>query len=437
MAYSVGQAIIISIASKYLIIAIVILFGIFWIILHFYLRTSRQVRLLDIELKSPLYSQVMETTQGLTTIRAYGWEAQSEERLWQNLEHSQQALYDLYCLQRWFTLSVDIVIAILAVVLACVAITLRKKDGPGNLGVALVNLLGLSSSIRTILISYVTMEITMGAVARIRTFVSNLPLEDVAESTLSEPIEDWPTRGDIEFVNVSASYNASAKVLQDISLSIRHGQKIAICGRTGSGKSSLVLALFRMLDVEEGTIVVDGIDISHLKHESIRAGIIAVPQETLIFEGSVRQNVNPMGLDRSDEEISEVLARTKLSPVVERLGGLDANLTEDSLSYGQKQLLAISRAMLRRGKIIVLDEPTNGLDSEATKIVEEIIASWSDCTVIVIMHKLDFISNYDRIAVLDHGQLVQFDSPDGLMMHTDDTYRKIYNAGDYAPNIKR
>lgn len=412
IAYAIGQTIIMAVASKYVILVVLGLLVIFYLIQHFYLRTSRQVRLLDIELKAPLYSQLIETADGLVSVRAFGYEAQARAEHRQILEDSQRAIYTLYCLQRWLILTVDIVIAVLAVVLAALTLSLRHQAGAGNVGLALVNLLGLAASVRTILLTWVTLEIAIGAVARVHSFVQSLQLES-DQVELVEPPRDWPSRGDIEFRGVSASYNSTNSQLKEISMDIRHGEKIALCGRTGSGKSSLLLALVRLLDLEQGSIVIDGQDIAQLQHESLRSQLVAVPQEGFLLDGTLRQNLDPLG-KHEDAELLGELQRLGLEDVVGTLGGLDAAVSDSSFSHGQRQLLILCRAMLRQGKVILMDEPTSALDDDKTQIVDDLIASLKDATVIVALHKLDSLMRYDRVAVLDQGRLVAFDIPGRL-----------------------
>lgn len=402
-----------AVASKYVILIVLGLLVMLYLVQHFYLRTSRQVRFLDIELKAPLYSQLIETADGLASVRAFGYEAQARAEHRRILQDSQRAIYTLYCLQRWLILTVDIVIAVLAVVLAALALSPRQQAGAGNVGLALVNLLGLAASVRTILLTWVTMEIAIGAVARVHSFVQDLQRGGAGQAGLVEPPTDWPGRGDVEVRGVSASYTPPHSQLKDISMSVRHGEKVALCGRTGSGKSSLLLAFLRLLDLEQGSIVVDGLDISRLEHDSLRSRLVAVPQEGFVLDGTLRQNLDPL-CKHQDEELAGVLQKLGLQDAVDAVGGLDAAVSDNSFSHGQRQLLSLCRAMLRGGKVVLMDEPTSALDHDMTQVVDDLIASLQDTTVIVALHKLDSLMRYDRVAVLDQGRLVAFDTPGRL-----------------------
>ena len=194
-----------SIASKYITIAIPFLAFVFYIIQRFYLRTSRQMRLLDIEYKAPLYSQLMETLSGLPTMRAFQWQDKFEKRFLRVLDDSQRPSYLLYCIQRWLNLAVDLVIAIMAIILITIAVKLLGKISPGYMGIALLNIMSFSATVKTLITSWVTLEISIGAVARIKSFTDDTESEDEC-SGLRMPPESWPSQGAIEIRDFTASY---------------------------------------------------------------------------------------------------------------------------------------------------------------------------------------------------------------------------------------
>ena len=175
---------------------------VFLLLQHFYLRTSRQMRMLDIEYKAPLHTKFIETLNGLVTIRAFGWVHESQRQLWQTLDDSQRPRHLLFCLQRWFTFTIDTTIAFIAILLISLTTTLRQQIGPGYIGLALSNVLVFSVTMKSALSSWVTLEISIGAVARIKQFVSNAPLRQESQRVEGP----WPKRGQIEFQSFSASY---------------------------------------------------------------------------------------------------------------------------------------------------------------------------------------------------------------------------------------
>lgn len=207
-AFGIAEFIMIAVASRYIAAILPLLLLSFYLIQHFYLRTSRQIRLLDIELKAPLYTQLITTLDGLVTIRAFGWQGDFERRNLALLDESQRPSYLLYCIQRWLTLVVDMMIAAIALVLIVVTTTLREQIGPGYMGIALSNILSFSGTVKAALTSWVMLEIAISAVARIRAFSQTTELEGGSAKDQEGPGDrEWPAQGGIELRGVSASYS--------------------------------------------------------------------------------------------------------------------------------------------------------------------------------------------------------------------------------------
>ncbi|WYZ37828.1 hypothetical protein EsH8_II_001334 [Colletotrichum jinshuiense] len=423
--FGVARFIMISVSSRYMAAILPLLIPVFYAIQHFYLRTSRQMRLLDIEHKAPLYTQLIETLDGLATIRAFKWEDAFEKSNMSRLDDSQRPSYLLACLQRWLTFSVDMVIAAIALILIVLVTTLREQIGPGFIGIALTNVLAFSGTVKAIITSWVMLEVSLGAVARVRNFSMTTKSESDSETHLAEPASDWPSQGAIEFSNVTASYTSSGTVLKGVSMSIQPGQKVAICGRTGSGKSSLILCLLRIMDLDSGAITIDGVDISTLAHENVRSKLVAVPQESYIFDGTVRLNLDPTETV-ADSEVVAALEKVQLWGKVEERGGLDAVIDDNFFSNGEAQLLVFARAMLRKGKVLILDEITSSLDDESSRVIDNVLRSWfQDWTIIAIAHKLDSILDFDRVAVVDAGVVVEYGEPKQLL-EQESSFRGLY-----------
>ncbi|KAL3483855.1 P-loop containing nucleoside triphosphate hydrolase protein [Aspergillus germanicus] len=419
-----AQCIVLAISSRYVAISFPFLIIVFYIVQRFYLRTSRQMRLLDIEHKAPVYSHFVETLNGLATIRAFGWEAQSTAMMHKVLNDSQRPYYLLFCLQAWLVVVLNLITAVLAVVIISVTTSLRESIGPGYIGVSLTNILGFSTMIRGLVTAWVGLEISIGAITRIRHFTTVTKREGPSYTPVQEHLE-WPREGRIEFRNVSGSYGSSENVISGVSFSIEGGQKIALCGRTGSGKSSLILSLFRMLEITTGQILVDGIDIQTLDPEYVRTRLVAVPQEMVIFEGSVRSNLDPTAT-LTDAEIILALERVQLWSLVESKGGLDASINESSFSQGEQQLLGLARAMLRKSRVLVLDEATSSLDKDTKEIVDGLVKEhFADWTVVSILHQLETVTAFDKVAVMDGGRLVEFDQP-GALMKEESMFATLY-----------
>ena len=211
------------------------------------------------------------------------------------------------------------------------------------------------------------------------------------------------------------SRKSKEPTLDGISLSIRAGQRIGICGRSGSGKSTLVSTLLRLLDLSSGQILIDGIDISTIPRQETRSRLIALPQDRYLLAGTVRYNVDPLQAC-SDQAIEDALEKVELSHLVEGPGGLDATLTAEMLSHGQGQLLCLARAMLRKSCILVLDEATASVDVQTDSLMQRLIRSeFSTHTIIAVAHRLDTIIDFDAVAVMDRGRLLEYGAPKTLL----------------------
>ncbi|KUJ07957.1 putative ATP-binding cassette transporter [Mollisia scopiformis] len=399
-----------------------------WVLQKYYLRTSRQLRLLDLEAKSPLYSHFIESLSGLVTIRAFGWGEHFQERNLVLLDVSQKPYYLLFCIQRWLALVLDLLVMVMAVILMILVVKLRTEISPGFVGLALLNVMSFNQSLAYIIQNWTKLETSIGAISRLMNFSrqtasENLPGED------EDVTEDWPAFGNIEFKNVSASYTANdTLVVRNLNMSINAGEKIGICGRSGSGKSSLITTLFRMLEVtEDSSITIDGVDITRLPRELVRSRLNAIPQEPFFVRGTVRANADPNG-DHTDDSIISAIQKVHLWDLVFSKGGLNTELDSEFFSHGQRQLFCLARAILRRSKVVVLDEATSSVDTKSDDLMQQVIRKeFVGCTVIAVAHRLDTIMDFDRIALLSKGSLVEFDSPQALMARPS-AFRELYNS---------
>ncbi|CAI7670419.1 unnamed protein product [Penicillium palitans] len=423
------------------------------IVLYFlqkiYLKTSRQLRYLDLESRSPLYSHFAEVLEGLPTIRAFGWQDASSKILTQHLDRSQTPYYMLLCAQRWLNLVLDIVVMALATVVVTLAVMLRSSTSSSLLGVALNNILGFNQLLPYLITSWTTLETSLGAIARVKSFVETTPCEN-QPGTAAELPTSWPDKGEIDIQDLSLRYPDGTLALDNISMHIRPGEKIGICGRTGSGKSSLTLAILRLVDLSHGSITIDQTDSSKIAPGSIRERLIAVPQDPFTLLGTIRYNADIMGLSR-DSEITSVLKEIGVWAAIESRGGLDALLEDHPLSQGEQQLFCLARAILKRQtsnggcQVLILDEATSSLDAQTDQRVQKAMRdAFHDCTVFSVAHRiiylikpkseltveqLDTIIHFDRIAVLDSGCLVEFDTPQNLLAR-DGLFKQMYSGTD-------
>ncbi|AEO61238.1 ABC transporter [Thermothelomyces thermophilus ATCC 42464] len=422
-----AQMALIGYGSVYAAISFPVVLVSLYIIQKVYLRTSRQLRLMDLETKAPLYSLFEESLNGIATIRAFRWQDKLNDKNHELLDRSQRPFYLLFSVQRWLTLVLDLVVAAIAVLLVVLVVALRGTLAAGGVGLALLNVIQFSQNIKLLVSFWTTLETHIGSVARIKSFTETAVPEDLPEEN-QQPPPGWPSAGAIEFSNLSASYNRDELVLKEVCLSIKAGEKIGICGRTGSGKTSLIMTLFRLVDMQGGSISVDGVDISTLPRQEVRSKIVAVPQHPFLLKGSVRLNADPMG-QASDQDITAALQCVQLMEAVEKNGGLDADIDDLNLSVGQKQLFCLARAMLRPSTILILDEATSSIDAKTEETMQRLIRrKFANHTVIAVAHRIETIMDFDKVAVLDAGRLVEFDNPYKLLESPGSAFTKLYCA---------
>ncbi|KAK1724964.1 P-loop containing nucleoside triphosphate hydrolase protein [Colletotrichum acutatum] len=410
----IAQALMIIPASYQVIAVFPFLGGILWVIQRFYLRTSRQLRFLELEAKAPMY--------GLSTIRAFGWQKDLTNLMRDRLDTSQKPI-----IQRWLTLVLDLTVAALAIVLISVAVALRGRVGAGFAGVALYNIMGLSSAMKAAITVWTVLETSIGAVARVKTFAEQTPAESQAQESQTPP-DSWPESGAISFHNVTASYGEGMdNISSKVSFTVLPGQKVGICGRSGSGKSSLLLTLLRLVDCNEGQVIIDGVDVVTMPREVLRQRLNALPQEPPFFSGSVRLNCDPEGTI-SDEIVTEALRTVGLLGVVEEKGGLDAEFSDDFFSHGQKQVFCLARGILHPAKIVVMDEATSSVDVDTEKKMMNVIHErFADATIISVPHRLDTVLDFDKIIVLDKGVIVEEGCPAELLSRAS-AFRTLYET---------
>ncbi|UKZ82921.1 hypothetical protein TrVFT333_010721 [Trichoderma virens FT-333] len=353
-----AQIVILAVYAKYLAITIPFVAGLVYMTQKFYLRTSRQLRLLDIEAKAPLYTHFMELVSGAVTVRAFGWPAAFDNTSITLLNFSQRPVYLLNCIQQCLQLFLDITVAVVTVALVAMVVFMRDSFDPGSVGVALVMVMTFNSNLILLIRFWTLMETSIGAISRIKRYVATTEPEEIAVDMQPLPVE-WPSLGSIQLCQLEAGHSmTSAPVLKSVTMSINPGEKIAICGPSGSGKTTLALSLLRMVETQKGSIEIDGVDISMHSRAEIRQRLNVVTQEPFIMPRDVRFNIDPLQ-STSDESMVAALQRLGLWDSIENEGGLDMPLKTTSWSAGQRQLLCLARAMVRKGKLLILDEASS------------------------------------------------------------------------------
>ncbi|KAJ5108345.1 P-loop containing nucleoside triphosphate hydrolase protein [Penicillium angulare] len=389
---AIAEVMLIAAGSEYIAIAVPFMILVIYGLQKFYLRTSRQLRFLQLEAQSPLYTHFLETASGVDTIRTFGWESIWAAQCHSLVDAALRPYYALYCIQRWLNLVLDLIAA--------------------------------ADSLSYLITAWIALETSLGAVSRIKSHQAVLPKEDDSSKPVSPPAEDWPTHGSIQFDHAYASYETEeppeTPILRDITASIHTGQKVAICGRTGSGKSSLMLRLFRLLKTTSGDVLIDGINLSDIPCAVIRERLNIFPQDALTLPGTLRFNLDPEGKAPDNTLVSslktvglwEHLKIYSQTPL-DLLAG-DANFTR-----GQWQLMSLARALVRktRTKILVLDEISGQVDVETERLMFQIIRDhFKDATVIAVTHRLRCIQDFDKVLILKEDQVVETGAPAHLLI---------------------
>nr|KAJ3407110.1 hypothetical protein HK105_003426 [Polyrhizophydium stewartii] len=415
-----------------------------------YVNASRELGRLESVAQSPIYSQFSETLQGAACIRAYGQEQRFIDENLVLIDRSQQATVTRSMANRWFDVRCDATAAGMVLVASISLIFARNTIDAGLAGLCLAYALDLVTSISSIARRQSRLEVSMNAVERIDEYL-NIDQEAAAIVPSYRPADNWPMHGAIDIQDLSVRYAPDQpRVLDGVSFSVRACEKVGIVGRTGAGKSTLSLALFRIVPHDGGRIVIDGMDIGRMGLWDLRSRLTIIPQDPVLFAGTVRSNLDPFdkhddaalwaSLQRvhfleslqtkttlgtaasgsDDDTLASGIGGSGSSGTADAAGGfsLDSAVSENgaNFSQGQRQLLCLARALLQASRIIVLDEATASVDHATdAKIQSTIRTEFSGATVLTIAHRLSTVMDYDKILVLDHGRVVQFGRPRDLM----------------------
>lgn len=419
MIFSVVATLVVICISTPIFAAVIVPIGILYYgVQRFYVATSRQLKRLESVSRSPIYSHFGESIQGAQTIRAYSVQDRFIDESESRVDFNQVCYFPSIIANRWLAVRLEMVGNMIILFAALFAVLGRETMNPGLVGLSVSYALQITQTLNWLVRMTSDVETNIVAVERIKEYgeTKQEAAWEVANSSLPR---DWPEQGRVEFQDFQVRYREGLElVLRGISFTVEGGEKVGIVGRTGAGKSSLTLALFRIIESAGGKIVIDGHDISQLGLHALRSRLTIIPQDPVLFSGTMRINLDPFNV-HSDEDIWKALEHAHLKAFVKGLtAGINHEVTEggENLSVGQRQLICLARALLRKTKVLILDEATAAVDLETDDLIQTTIRTeFKECTVLTIAHRLNTIMDSDKVIVLDKGQIVEYAAPNELL----------------------
>jgi len=433
----IGTVAIISSTNSIFLVVLIPLTALYWLLQRFYVRTSRQLRRLQSSTRSPIYSWFGETVAGLSTIKAYGATDRFFHDFQDKVDINQSCTKPNILCNRWLAIRLEMLGNLIVLFAALFAILGRDSLSPGVVGLSLCYAMQVTTTMNFLIRQIGQIESNMVSVERVLEYQTDLP-QEAAWKTKHEPSSNWPNRGEVIFKSVETRYRDGLDlVLKDLNLHIPAGKKVGVVGRTGAGKTSLTLSLFRIMEFVSGWIEIDGVDIRSIGLGTLRSNLTIIPQDPVLFSGTLRHNLDPFG-EKSDMDLWRALELAHLSEYVRTLTqGLDYSVSEGggNLSVGQRQLVCLARALLRKTRILVLDEATAAIDLETDDCIQATIRKeFSENTIITIAHRINTIMDSDKIVLLSDGRIVEEGSPNSLMRTPGSKFAEMAReAGIKAP----
>ncbi|XP_059804131.1 ATP-binding cassette sub-family C member 3 isoform X2 [Hypanus sabinus] len=429
---SLSTMIVIMVSTPWFTIIIVPLVLVYIFVQRFYVATSRQLKRLESVSRSPIYSHFSETITGSSVIRAYGREKSFILLNNIKVDANQKSYYPGIVSNRWLGVRIEFIGNCVVLFAALFAVIGRTSLSAGIVGLSVSYALQVTMSLNWMVRMTSDLESNIVAVERVKEY-SETATEAPWEIEANRPAKSWPEMGKVEFKGYSVRYREGLDlVLKRLNLSISGGEKVGIVGRTGAGKSSMTLCLFRIIEAAEGEICIDGIKIADIGLHDLRSRLTIIPQDPVLFSGTLRMNLDPFD-QYSDEEVWRVLELSHLKQYVHNQpAGLGHECSEggENLSVGQRQLVCLARALLRKTRILILDEATAAVDLETDDLIQSTIRTqFENCTVLTIAHRLNTIMDYNRVLVLDKGEIAEFDSPSNLIAQKGIFYSMAKDAG--------
>uniref|UniRef100_A0A9J7XB22 ABC-type glutathione-S-conjugate transporter n=1 Tax=Cyprinus carpio carpio TaxID=630221 RepID=A0A9J7XB22_CYPCA len=424
--------IIVLMATPFAGVVILPLTMLYAFIQSFYVATSCQLRRLESVSRSPIYTHFNETVQGASVIRAFGEQSRFILLANSRVDHNQTSYFPRFVATRWLAVNLEFLGNLLVLAAAILSVMGRSTLSPGIVGLAVSHSLQVTGILSWIVRAWTDVENNIVSVERVKEYAETT--KEAPWTIEDSPLpSDWPRSGSIGFQEYGLQYRRGLDwALKEISFSVNESEKVGIVGRTGAGKSSLALGIFRILEAAKGKIFIDGINIAEVGLHELRSRITIIPQDPVLFSGSLRMNLDPFD-GYTDEDVWRALELAHLKNFV---CGLPDKLNHEcseggeNLSLGQRQLVCLARALLRKTKILVLDEATAAVDLETDNLIQSTIRTqFEDCTVLTIAHRLNTIMDYTRVIVMDRGHITEMDSPSNLISQRGQFYRMCREAG--------
>ncbi|CAJ0887453.1 10050_t:CDS:10, partial [Entrophospora sp. SA101] len=461
----IGTFILISIVFVWFLVPLVPLVILYYLFALYYRATNRELKRLDSILRSSLYAHFSETLTGLPTIRAYRVQERFIRTNEKYTDIENRAYFLTITVQRWLGLRLEGIANVLIFFASLFAIILRHSTDPAITGLVLSYALQISGTLNWCVRQASEVEANMNAVERLVYYSNDLEVE--AEPIIPDhrPPSEWPDKGQIEVKDLVVQYGPdNPPVLKSISFKVKPTERVGIVGRTGCGKSTLATSFFRLIEPTSGKIELDGIDISTIGLKDLRSKITIIPQDPVIFTGTLRSNLDPFN-EHEDLTLWNALKRAHLiqedlsSPNLENEKPSGAVIDDEpdsmtkseavtttmvsekvvvqeggsNFSQGQQQLIALARALVRQSKVIIMDEATASVDFRTDHLIQTTIREeFKDSTILTIAHRLRTVIDFDKILVMDAGNIMEFDSPYLLLQNPNSTFRSMCeNSGEF------
>ncbi|KAI8979970.1 P-loop containing nucleoside triphosphate hydrolase protein [Pilobolus umbonatus] len=408
----------------------------FWKIGLYYLETSRDLKRLNSVSRSPIYVQFNESMNGVSTIRAFGCQHRFIQDNHGKIDSNNRPFLWMWVTNRWVHTRIEILGAFVGFCTGLTLILSRSWIDPGLAGLTLSYALTFTHNVLWVIRHYASNEMNMNAIERVEKYLE-IEEEPPAEIPETHPGSHWPESGQVEVNNLVMQYtHDSPAVIRDVTFKIMPREKVGIVGRTGSGKSTLALSLFRFMEPTSGTILIDGVDIHKIGLNVLRSRLTIIPQDPVLFSGTLRSNLDPFD-QYNDIELWAALKRSHLIDEENNNNdiSLDSPVSENgsNWSQGQRQLISLARALVKKSTLIILDEATSSVDFDTDHRIQTTIRTeFKDSALLCIAHRIRTVADYDRILVLDHGELVEFDTPYELMTREGGTFQQMcLRSGEY------